>query len=63
MPFDVAANGPALAALGWGPELAGRARHRADDAAALPVVGDWVTVAGLGDGDGSARITAVLPPG
>ena len=99
MPFDLAANGAALAALGWGPELAaalldarvdpeqvparvvaadrgswlvappgqpdtraviaGRARYRADDAAALPVVGDWVTLAGLGDGQ--ARITAVLP--
>jgi ribosome biogenesis GTPase len=101
MPFDLAANGAALAALGWGPELAaalldarvdpeqvparvvavdrgswlvaapgrpetravvaGRARYRADDAAALPVVGDWVTLAGLGEGDGTARITAVLP--
>ena len=101
MPFDLAANGAALAALGWGPELAaallearvdpgqvparviavdrgswlvavpgrpdtraalaGRARYRADDAAALPVVGDWVTLAGLDEGEGTARITAVLP--
>jgi len=39
--------------------LAGRARHRTDDPAALPVVGDWVAVAGSG-GD-LVRIDAVLP--
>jgi ribosome biogenesis GTPase len=40
--------------------IAGRLRHRAASADALPAVGDWVA-AGLSEGEGPAIIHAVLP--
>jgi ribosome biogenesis GTPase len=41
-------------------ELSGRFRHRAEDGADLPGVGDWVA-ARLAPGDGPVRIQALLP--